>query len=82
MFKISGAIRFPATPMRVNIISDCTATCVFHKKSPTAYDKNSCWSAGAALSLGFPFNVKKLFTRNIVTDVTNGYYVVITVVTA
>ncbi len=31
--------------------------------------------------LGFPFYVKKLFTRNIVTDVTDGYYVVITVVT-
>jgi hypothetical protein len=33
------------------------------------------------LKLGFPFYVKKLFTRNIVTDVTDGYYVVITVVT-
>ncbi len=31
--------------------------------------------------LGFPFYVKNLFTRNIVTDVTDGYYVVITVVT-
>jgi hypothetical protein len=31
--------------------------------------------------LGFPFFVKKLFTRNIVTDVTDGYYVGITVVT-
>jgi hypothetical protein len=31
--------------------------------------------------LGFPFYVKKLFTRNIVTDVTDGYFVVITVVT-
>jgi hypothetical protein len=31
--------------------------------------------------LGFPFYFKKLFTRNIVTDVTDGYYVVITVVT-
>ncbi len=31
--------------------------------------------------VGFPFYVKKLFTRNIVTDVTDGYYVVITVVT-
>ncbi len=31
--------------------------------------------------LGFPFYVKRLFTRNIVTDVTDGYYVVITVVT-
>jgi hypothetical protein len=31
--------------------------------------------------IGFPFYVKKLFTRNIVTDVTDGYYVVITVVT-
>jgi hypothetical protein len=34
-----------------------------------------------AALLGFPFYVKKLFTRNIVTDVTDGYYVVITVVT-
>jgi hypothetical protein len=33
------------------------------------------------LFLGFPFYVKKLFTRNIVTDVTDGYYIVITVVT-
>jgi hypothetical protein len=34
------------------------------------------------LSLGFPFYVKKLFTHNIVTNVTtDGYYVVITVVT-
>ncbi len=33
------------------------------------------------VDLGFPFYVKKLFTRNIVTDVTDGYYVVITVVT-
>jgi hypothetical protein len=31
--------------------------------------------------LGFPFYVQKFFTRNIVTDVTDGYYVVITVVT-
>jgi hypothetical protein len=30
---------------------------------------------------GFPFFVKKLFTCNIVTDVTDGYYVRITVVT-
>ncbi len=29
----------------------------------------------------FPFYVKKLFTRNTVTDVTDGYYVGITVVT-
>ncbi len=32
-------------------------------------------------SIGFPFFVKKLFTRNIVTYVTNGYYVGMTVVT-
>jgi hypothetical protein len=31
--------------------------------------------------MGFPFYVKKLFTRNIVTDITDGYYVGITVVT-
>jgi hypothetical protein len=30
--------------------------------------------------LGFPFYVKKLFTRNTVTDVTDGYYVGITIV--
>jgi hypothetical protein len=35
----------------------------------------------AWLKVGFPFYIKKLFTRNIVTDVTDGYYVVITVVT-
>jgi hypothetical protein len=34
-----------------------------------------------AVRLGFPFYVKKLFRCNIVTDVTDGYYVVITVVT-
>ncbi len=33
------------------------------------------------VGLGIPFYVKKLFTRNIVTDVTDGYYIVITVVT-
>ncbi len=31
--------------------------------------------------IGFPIYIKKLLTRNIVTDVTDGYYVVITVVT-
>jgi hypothetical protein len=30
--------------------------------------------------MGFQFYVKKLFTRNIITDVTDGYYVGITVV--
>jgi hypothetical protein len=39
------------------------------------------WGSEGWLLLGFPFYVKKLFTRNIVTDVTDGYYVVITVVT-
>jgi hypothetical protein len=33
------------------------------------------------LGLGFPFYVKKLFTRHIVTDLTDGYYVGIPVVT-
>jgi hypothetical protein len=33
------------------------------------------------LAVGFPFKVKKLFTRNIVTDVTDGDNVGITVVT-
>ncbi len=32
------------------------------------------------IRIGFPFYVKKLFTRNTVTDVTDGYYVEITVV--
>jgi hypothetical protein len=31
--------------------------------------------------LGFPFYVKKLITRNIVTDITDCHYVGITVVT-
>jgi hypothetical protein len=31
-------------------------------------------------SVGFPFYGKKLFTRNIVSDVTDGYYVGIAVV--
>jgi hypothetical protein len=39
----------------------------------------SIWVRASTLHLGFPLFVKKLFTRNIVTDVTDGYYVVITV---
>jgi hypothetical protein len=38
----------------------------------------SVHASSYGLLLGFPFYVKKLFTRNIVTD---GYYVVITIVT-
>jgi hypothetical protein len=41
----------------------------------------SCAFTSDLVGVGFPFYVKKLFTRNIVTDVTDGYYVVITVVT-
>jgi hypothetical protein len=40
-----------------------------------------CMELALWVHLGFPFYVKKLFTRNIVTDVTDVYYVVITVVT-
>ncbi len=48
------------------------------------YDMDLCCQEQKTESvyhIGFPFYVKKLFTPNIVTDVTDGYYVVITVVT-
>jgi hypothetical protein len=52
----------------------CTLYTIEHLHANKAWARMFC--------IGFPFFVKKLFTRNIVSDITDGYYVgIIAVVT-